>query len=84
VRYTNVGLDLNASGPLGLNPSGDEHRDWVDPIIGVNLGIDLTRHWAIAAEGDVGGFGIGSGFTWNALGLLSYQTSVFSDFGFRN
>jgi hypothetical protein len=46
-------------------------------IIGLSAGIDITKHWALTVEGDIGGFGVGSDFTWNALGLISYRTSVF-------
>ena len=76
-RYTYLHLETNVSGPLGLNPSADKSRGWVDPIVGLSAGIDITKHWALTVEGDIGGFGVGSDFTWNALGLISYQTLVF-------
>jgi hypothetical protein len=76
-RYTYLHLETNVSGPLGLNPSADKSRGWVDPIIGLSAGIDISKHWALTVEGDIGGFGVGSDFTWNALGLISYRTSVF-------
>lgn len=76
-RYTYLHLDANVSGPLSVNPSADKDRGWVDPIIGFSAGIDVTKHWALTVEGDIGGFGVGSDFTWNALGLISYRTSVF-------
>ena len=75
-RYTYLHLDVSG-GPLGGNPSADKDPGWVDPIIGASAGIDVTKHWALTVEGDFGGFGVGSDFTWNALGLISYQTSVF-------
>ena len=77
VRYTYLRLDMDINGPLGLNPDVDKHTDWVDPIIGTSAGIELSKHWVLLAEGDIGGFGVGSDFTWNALALISYQTSVF-------
>jgi hypothetical protein len=76
-RYTYLRAEANVSGPFSLNPNADKDRDWVDPIVGLSAGIDLTKHWALTVEGDIGGFGVGSDFTWNALGLISYQTSVF-------
>ena len=77
LRYTYLRVDIDVDGPLGLNPDADKHRDWVDPIIGASAGIDLSEHWVLTAEGDIGGFGVGSDFTWNAVGLISYQTSLF-------
>ena len=77
LRYTYMRVDMDIEGPLGLNPDVDKDRDWVDPIIGTSAGIELSKHWVLLAEGDIGGFGVGSDFTWNALALISYQTSVF-------
>jgi hypothetical protein len=75
-RYTYIRAELNIDGPFGLNPDLDEHEEWIDPIIGASAGIELSRHWAVLVEGDVGGFGIGSDFTWNAIGLISYRTML--------
>jgi hypothetical protein len=75
-RYTYVRAELNIDGPFGLNPDLDEHQDWVDPIVGASAGIELSKRWVLLVEGDIGGFGIGSDFTWNALGLISYRTSL--------
>ena len=76
VRYTYLGVEIDVNGPLGLNPDVNEHRDWVDPIVGASAGIELSEHWVLLAEGDVGGFGVGSKFTWNALGLIAYRTTL--------
>jgi hypothetical protein len=75
-RYTYVRAELNIDGPVGLNPDSDEHQDWIDPIVGTSLGVEISEHWTLLVEGDIGGFGVGSDFTWNALGLISYRTSV--------
>lgn len=76
VRYTYLRVQIDVNGPLGLNPDADEHRDWVDPIVGASAGFELSEHWVLLAEGDIGGFGVGSKFTWNALGLIAYRTSL--------
>jgi hypothetical protein len=75
-RYTYVRAELNIDGPVGSNPNLDEHQDWIDPIIGTSFGVELSERWALMVEGDVGGFGVGSDFTWNALGLVSYRASM--------
>jgi hypothetical protein len=43
------------------------HVSWVDPIIGMKGRIQISHWFFINAYGDVGGFGAGSEFTWQAL-----------------
>jgi hypothetical protein len=54
----------------------DDSELWVDPIVGVQVIAELSEHWTFRAEGDVGGFGVGSDFTWNAQAILSYRWTV--------
>ncbi|HXV25162.1 MAG TPA: hypothetical protein VED46_12990 [Alphaproteobacteria bacterium] len=70
-RWTYLRLELDGDGPLGRHV--DQHESWVDPFFGVRVGIDLSERWLLVAEGDVGGFGVGSDFTWNALAVLGYR-----------
>jgi hypothetical protein len=58
-------------------PTFDSSETWVDPLIGSRIGLDLTDHWTIAGEGNLGGFGVGADFTWNAQGLVAYRTTLF-------
>jgi hypothetical protein len=55
----------------------DSSETWVDPLIGSRIGLDLTDHWTIAGEGNLGGFGVGADFTWNAQALVAYRTTLF-------
>ena len=34
---------------------------------------DLSERWFLLARGDIGGFGMGADFTWQALGGLGYH-----------
>jgi hypothetical protein len=76
VRLWTVDVDLQVigGGPLGqtLARSGDEN--WVDPLVGVRYVLPLGERWAVVSKADVGGFGIGSDFAW--------QASVFADWRF--
>jgi formylglycine-generating enzyme required for sulfatase activity len=45
--------------------------------IGSHIGLDLTDRWAIAGEANVGGFGVGSDFTWNVQAFVGYRTTLF-------
>jgi hypothetical protein len=50
-------------------------KDWFDPIVGVRLKIGLLKNLSFHFQGDIGGFGVGSKFTWNTEGLLIYDLS---------
>ena len=54
----------------------DESQTWVDPIVGVNAILRLSEHWGLRAEGDIGGFGVGSDLTWNAQAVVTYGFTV--------
>jgi hypothetical protein len=58
-------------------PTFDNNESWVDPLIGSRVGLDLTDRFAIAGEANIGGFGVGSEFTWNAQAILGYKTRLF-------
>lgn len=51
----------------------EDDRGWTDPIIGAGLRYDLSDRWHLLALGDVGGFGVGSDFSWNAWGGLGFE-----------
>lgn len=73
-RFTYLRVELEVR---GIGRSVDESESWVDPLIGSRFGIDLSDHWNLTAEADVGGFGVGSDFAWNAQAFLGYRTSLF-------
>ena len=63
-----IGLDLpNNSFSL------DATASWVDPLVGARLGYDLTDRLSATVRGDLGGFGVGSKFAWEALAGLNYK-----------
>jgi hypothetical protein len=78
-----TGLDLSVGGV----PSGsfDNDHGWIDPIIGLRYHGDLGEHWALHGRVDVGGFGVGSDFAWNASALLGYRfgSSWAAELGYR-
>jgi hypothetical protein len=55
-------------------PTVDQNESWVEPLIGSRFTLDLADRWTLAAEANVGGFGVGSDFAWNAQALLGYRT----------
>lgn len=46
---------------------------WVDPVIGVRLRHQFTPNQQIMVRGDVGGFSLGSQFSWQAVAVYSYS-----------
>jgi hypothetical protein len=53
----------------------DRSKDWLDPFIGARLKVDIIDRLSVAVHGDIGGFGVGSHFTWNMVAILAYQVS---------
>ncbi len=87
-----VSGDLNAtlavSGPLGiidLSRSGNRvfarsgSVDWVDPFVGARLRQQLAPGQELVLRGDIGGFGAGSDFSWQALATYNWQMCKFGD-----
>lgn len=72
-RYS--GLDLE------LRPANDSDRsgskDWIDPIVGAKAVIPIAERWHLMINGDVGGFGVNSDFTWSATAVVGYGFHLF-------
>ena len=83
-RYMQLDLELDPAHLAARSRS----RDWLDPIVGAKLVFPINEKWHIAANGDVGGFGVESDITWSATGVLGYEFSLFDHpatayFGYR-
>ena len=75
-RYWYLKSKLNADVPLlGLSRRVEESEDWIDPIVGARLRADLTKKLSLTVRGDIGGFRVGSDFTWNASAIFGYHFS---------
>ena len=64
-------LGLSGSRQFGVSLSNT--MQWVDPLVGLRLRHQFTPHQNIMLRGDIGGFGLGSQLTWQALGVYSYE-----------
>lgn len=87
-RYSKIDADASINASLFAQTgfvarSGD--KDWVDPYIGVRVQHPLADRWTLIGYGDIGGFGVGSDFTWQALAGVNYDFSktVSGKFGYR-
>ena len=50
--------------------------DWVDPFVGARVRQQLAPGQEIVLRGDVGGFGAGSQFSWQAIGTYNWLLGV--------
>jgi len=46
---------------------------WVDPLVGIRLSHQFAPAWNLVVSGDVGGFDVGSKFSWQVLAALDYE-----------
>jgi hypothetical protein len=63
LRYANMRAEIRDAPNA---PSGEEN--WIDPLVGGRVAWKPGEAWTISLRGDVGGFGVGSKFSYN-LGL---------------
>jgi len=63
VSYHGVLLDLSAS----------VSKTWIDPIVATRVNAPLGGKFGMSLYGDMGGFGIGSKFTWQGILAGTYQ-----------
>ncbi|HOW55629.1 MAG TPA: hypothetical protein PLR60_13380 [Syntrophorhabdaceae bacterium] len=68
-RFWSIKVDLDTS--TIINPG--RSNSWVDPIVGARLNIDLSKKVIMNLRVDIGGFGVGSDFSWNGLAAIGYR-----------
>src|SRR5215510_6974563 len=74
VRVTYMRTEIN--GRHGL-PKFDDDKTWADPIVGLGGRLQVTQRWETFAEGDIGGFGVGSDLTWSWTAGIGYGFELF-------
>jgi opacity protein-like surface antigen len=65
-RYAGVDIEVDRFTGGGGQLSADGQKDWIDPFVDLRARFDITDNLYTFARGDVGGFGVGSDFVWNA------------------
>jgi hypothetical protein len=73
-RYLDLSsrVDLTVANQL---VRAEGNQSWVDPVIGFRIGRQLADRWGFWLRADVGGFGVGSDQSWNAVAAVSYRVS---------
>ena len=69
----------------GLSRTFSLGQDWFDPYVGVAARYNIAPAFYALAKADIGGFGVGSQFTWQAYGAVGCQITrrVYSEAGYR-
>ncbi len=89
LRYVKLEASADIDGSLfgtpGITVSRSGDKDWVDPYIGARIQHPITDRWTLVGYGDIGGFGVGSDFTWQAIAGVNYDfaKSVSGKLGYR-
>jgi len=68
VNFSNLHLERS----FGLAGARSDVVQWVDPLFGLRLRHRFTPNHEIFVRGDIGGFGLGSQFAWQAVAAYSY------------
>jgi hypothetical protein len=79
-RVNFLGASIDVQAP-NQSFSRDADRTWFDPFLGVRLTAPDTGKWRFSGRGDVGGFGVGSDFTWQVRVVAGYRVSRLIELG---
>lgn len=72
-RYYSVGSTAKIGAPVSAKASSTNR--WVDPIVGGGFALPIADNWNFVGKGDIGGFGLGSDFAWQAQAYIQYNSS---------
>ena len=63
----------------------DQTTNWVDPVIAARASLRLNDRLSLTGYGDIGGFGVGSEFTWQVVATLDWRVSdwISASLGYR-
>jgi hypothetical protein len=67
--------DLEIAGDRAFARSGSV--DWIDPMIGARLRYTVAPGHELWLRGDIGGFGAGSDFSWQAMGAYGFEFGTY-------
>lgn len=72
--------DLQLTGGRGITRSGSVN--WLDPLIGARLRYAMAPGHEVFLRGDIGGFGVGSRFSWQVVGAYSFEFGAWNNITF--
>jgi hypothetical protein len=72
--------DLQIGGGRAFARSGSV--DWLDPVIGARMRYTVAPGHELLLRGDIGGFGVGSDFSWQAIGAYGFEFGTYNGIRF--
>ena len=87
-RFWHISNSIKVTGSHGDmtgSASYDESFGWTDPLIGFRAFIPITHQFSVQSQADIGGFGVGSDFTWSTLVTVNYalEDSFSASIGYK-
>ena len=73
VRFPRYDVDIERK---NLSDTVGGSIDWADPIIGSRFVTDISPCFDILLQGDIGGFDLGSHFSWQLMGGIRYHFPI--------
>ncbi len=74
-RLVSLNLGIDATGTLDEVHSGSASKTWYDPVVVMRTQGAIKEKWLLQFRGDVGGFGVGSDFSWQLQANAGYRFS---------
>jgi hypothetical protein len=78
-RTIDIG-ELELAGGRAIARSGSV--DWLDPVIGARVRYAVAPGHELFLRGDIGGFGVGSDFSWQAIGGYGFDFGTYNGITF--
>jgi len=72
--------DLEVAGGRAFARSGSV--EWLDPVIGGRVRYTIAPGHELLLRGDIGGFGVGSDFSWQAIGAYGFEFGTYRGIAF--
>jgi len=79
-RWNVIRGHIEFKGPLGTTVG--ETKQWVDPIVGLQIRQPLRGRWHFGLIADIGGFGAGSKFAWEVFPTVGVDVGKKARLGF--
>jgi hypothetical protein len=75
LRGTDIDMNIELRPVIGPTLNADDRHSWVDPLVGIRYEVPMGSKWTFVGRGDVGGFGVGSDFAWQAMTHFDWRLS---------
>ena len=68
-------IDVTAAVDSPPLPETRESADqrWIDPLVGLRVGVPMGGKWSFIGRGDIGGFGVGSDLAWQVIARFDWR-----------